>query len=94
MLSSYTFDLQLYEQRKNFVLIILAKSSDAFTETLIDVTFHVSNNDKSPATESRKQTSREEEKEEKGEFYNLASEKKKIKERLASSFHGSNAKEN
>ena len=49
MLSSYTFDLQLYEQRKNFVLIILAKSSDAFTETLIDVTFHVSNNDKSPA---------------------------------------------
>lgn len=76
MLSSYTFDLQLYEQRKNFVLIILAKSSDAFTETLIDVTFHVSNNDKSPATESRKQTSREEEKEEKGEFYNLASEKK------------------
>lgn len=75
MLSSYTFDLQLFEQRKNFVLIILAKSSDAFTETLIDVTFHVSNNDKSPATESRKQTSGEEE-EEKGEFYNLASEKK------------------
>lgn len=75
MLSSYTFDLQLYEQRKNFVLIILAKSSDAFTETLIDVTFHVSNNDKSPATESRKQTSGEEE-EEKKEFYNLASEKK------------------
>lgn len=66
----------MFEQRKNFVLIILAKSSDAFTETLIDVTFHVSNNDKSPATESRKQTSREEEKEEKGEFYNLASEKK------------------
>lgn len=65
----------MFEQRKNFVLIILAKSSDAFTETLIDVTFHVSNNDKSPATESRKQTSGEEE-EEKGEFYNLASEKK------------------
>lgn len=76
MLSSYTFDLQLFEQRKNFVLIILAKSSDAFTETLIDVTFHdVSNNDKSPTTESRKQTSGKEE-EEKEEFYNLASEKK------------------
>lgn len=42
----------------------------------IDVTFHdVSNNDKSPTTESRKQTSGKEE-EEKEEFYNLASEKK------------------